>query len=417
MFSGEKNVTIIPITGDEVDVLLSKYPYYAKTIIPKNTYAELDKDIETIAVKATLTTTSEMPDNVVYFICEQIFANLNSFKAMHAAYASLTKEAMIEGLTAPLHPGALQYFQEIELTSYQILKIGTGNISGIYYPTGANIAQLINQNSNKHNIYLKSEQSAGSVYNINAIVAGEIDFGLAQSDRQYQATMGEAEWAEAGPQEKLAGMFTLYPESVTLIASDASEIHSVFDLIGKRVNLGNKGSGPLQNSLDALNALGINPKDDILPFYETVDKAILMFKGGQIDAFFYTVGHPSTIVKDILNNEIMPAHLVSIKGYGLQKMVDQKPYYSMTTITSEMYPDEDISESIETFGVKATLLTSVDIPENIVYQITHDLFENLLDFKKLHPAYQNITKHSMLEGSTAPIHPGAMKYFKEVGLQ
>jgi len=230
----------------------------------------------------------------------------------------------------------MKYYKEVGLITTDKYIIGTGSITGVYYPTGGAIAQLVNKTTDTHNIRLSIMSTPGSVYNIENLMNYRIEFGLVQSDTQYQAYYGFGEW---------------------------------------------NAVGPLQNSLDALTSLGIHPIDDITPFYETADNALIMFKSGQIDAFFYTVGHPSSIIEDILSNEIMPAHLVPIKGYGLKLMVSGKPYYSMTTITSEMYPDAGITEEIETFGVKATLVTFLAKHEIVYFNITFWLYGYILGHK------------------------------------
>ena len=414
-FYGERPVKIIPIDGEGIDELVDEIPYYAKSLIPGGLYPGVEEDVETFGVKATFVTHDEMPDEVVFSICAEIFDNIEAFRSLHPAYQTLTPENMLEGLSAPIHPGALAFYQEREMTNFQMMEIGTGSTAGVYYPTGGAIAQMVNQNTD-HNIYMISRSTPGSVFNINAVLYGEMPFGIAQSDRQYQAVNGESEWEEDGAQDRLRAVFSIHPESIALIATDESGIKSMQDLKGKRVNLGNHGSGQLQNSMDAINAFNIN-EDDIITFYEDARHGAEMLIKGKIDAFFYTVGHPSSFICEILMNEERPVHLVPITGPAINLLISEKPYYAEAIIPKEIYPGAQLEADIPTFGVKATFVTSVDMPEDIVYDITRSIFENFAEFKELHPAYQVLTVPDMLEGNSAPFHSGAVKYYKEKGLQ
>jgi len=292
--------------------------------------------------------------------------------------------------------------------------IGTGGITGIYYPTGGAIAKMINQKRKKYGIRCTVESTSGSVFNINAIMSGDLEFGVVQSDRQYQAVNGLAEWENMGKQTSLRSVFSIHPESITLVAAMDANIMDIRDLIGKRVNIGNPGSGQRQNSIDALSAVGINFETDILAEGIKAAEAPGLLQDGRIDAFFYTVGHPSGAIKEATAGK-RKVRFASIKG--IDALLNKYPYYTKAYIPIRYYPGIDNKEDVPTFGVKATLVTSAKVSENVVYAITKEVFENFSAFKKLHPSYQVLTKKSMLEGLTAPIHPGAMKYYKEAGLK
>ncbi|MBT8339280.1 MAG: TAXI family TRAP transporter solute-binding subunit, partial [Desulfatitalea sp.] len=141
--------------------------------------------------------------------------------------------------------------------------IGTGGITGVYYPTGGAIANMVNKKRDTYNIRCTVESTGGSVFNVNAVMAGDLEFGVVQSDRQYQAVKGMAEWQQKGPQEDLRAVFSIHPESVTLLAAVDAGINDIRDLKGKRVNIGNPGSGQRQNAIDALEAVGINYETDL----------------------------------------------------------------------------------------------------------------------------------------------------------
>jgi TRAP transporter TAXI family solute receptor len=293
--------------------------------------------------------------------------------------------------------------------------IGTGGITGVYYPTGGAIARIVNKKKDEYGIRCTVESTGGSVFNVNAVMSGDLEFGVVQSDRQYQAINGLAEWKDKGKQEDLRAVFTIHPESITLVAAVDAGIESIQDLKGKRVNIGNPGSGQRQNSIDALSAVGIDYKTDITAESVKAAEAPGLLQDGRIDAFFYTVGHPAGNIKEATAGA-RKVRIVPITGPGIDKLVADNPYYAKATVPISFYPGAENDADVETFGVKATFVTSAKVPDNVVYAITKEVFDNFEDFKKLHPAYVVLTKQNMLEGQSAPIHPGALKYYKEAGL-
>lgn len=291
--------------------------------------------------------------------------------------------------------------------------IGTGGITGVYYPTGGAIARIVNKKRKVYGIRCTVESTGGSVFNVNAIMAGDLEFGVVQSDRQYQAINGLAEWKEKGPQKDLRAVFTIHPESITLVAADDAGIKSMKDLRGKRVNIGNPGSGQRQNSIDALDNAGIDFNNDLKAEGVKAAEAAGLLQDGRIDAFFYTVGHPNGSIKEATAGR-RKVHFVPITG--LDKLLKKYPYYAASVVPIKFYPGASNSADVETFGVKATFVTSAKVHDRVVYAITKEVFDNFEAFKKLHPAYGVLTKKNMLEGMSAPIHPGAMKYYKEAGM-
>ena len=291
--------------------------------------------------------------------------------------------------------------------------IGTGGITGVYYPTGGAIARIVNKKRKVYGIRCTVESTGGSVFNVNAVMAGDLEFGVVQSDRQFQAIKGMAEWKDKGPQKDLRAVFTIHPESITLVAADDAGIKSINDLRGKRVNIGNPGSGQRQNSIDGLMNAGINYEKDLKAEGVKAAEAPGLLQDGRIDAFFYTVGHPSGAIKEATAGR-RKVHFVPITG--VDKLLKKYPYYAKAMIPIKLYPGATNTKDVQTFGVKATFVTSAKVPDRVVYAITKEVFDNFEAFKKLHPAYQVLTKKNMLEGMSAPIHPGAMKYYKEAGL-
>jgi TRAP transporter TAXI family solute receptor len=291
--------------------------------------------------------------------------------------------------------------------------IGTGGITGVYYPTGGNIAKMINEMNKEYGIRATSEATGGSVFNINAIMAGDLEFGVAQSDRQFQAFNGLAEWKEKGPQKALRAVFSIHPESVTLVAADDAGITTIHDLKGRRINIGNPGSGQRQNAIDALKNAGIDFQKDLKAEEVKAAEAPGLLQDGRIDAFFYTVGHPSGAIKEATSGR-RKVHLVPITN--IQRLTSEYPYYVKAIIPMKLYPSATNKEDVETFGVKATFVTSSEVPDNVVYVITKVVFDHFEAFKTLHPAYEILNKENMMEGMSAPIHPGAIRYYREAGL-
>ncbi|GAH52104.1 unnamed protein product, partial [marine sediment metagenome] len=228
---------------------------------------------------------------------------------------------------------------------------------------------------------------------------------------QYQAYNGLAEWSRLGKQTELRSVFSIHPESITLIASEKSGIREIKDLKDKRVNLGNPGSGHLQNSKDVLEAAGLTERDLSAEYVRAVEAPGLL-QDERVDAFFYTVGHPSSNIKEATSGRIK-VFIVPIRGPDIDKMLEKYPYYAKSKISHSFYRYALNTEDIETIGVKATFVTSKKVDEDIVYAITKEVFENFEDFKALHPAYEVLTKENMLKGLSAPIHKGALKYYKE----
>lgn len=290
--------------------------------------------------------------------------------------------------------------------------IGTGDITGVYYPTGGAIAKIVNKKRETYGIRTTVEATIGSVYNVNAIMSGDLEFGIVQSDRQYQAINGMKEW-DGAPQKDLRAVFSIHPESVTLLAAVDADIKTISDLKGKQVNIGNPGSGQRGNAIDALEAAGINWQTDIKAKSVEAAKAPGLLQDKKIDAFFYTVGHPSSAFKEATSGS-RPTRFVAITE--IDDLIRRFPYYAKSYIPAGLYPGAANEEDNPTFGVKATFCTSAKMPDDVVYAITKEVFENFEEFKKLHPAYQVITKKSMLEGLSAPLHPGAVRYYKEAGL-
>lgn len=293
--------------------------------------------------------------------------------------------------------------------------IGTGGVTGVYYPTGGAIAKMVNKKRNEYKLRATVESTGGSVFNANAIATGDLEFGILQSDRQFQAYNGTADW-EGKPITKLRAVFSIHPELVNIVAGADKNIKTIYDLKGKIVNIGNPGSGQRGNALELFAVAGIDPEKDLKTEGLKPAESASMLQDGRIDAFFYTVGHPNGSMKEAVAGA-RKVNFVEVPAEISAKLIEKYPFFAAASVPVKLYPGIDNDADVPTFGVKATLCTSSDVSDDIVYAITKEVFENFEEFKNLHPAYASLTKAQMLDGLSAPIHPGAMKYYKEAGLK
>ena len=293
----------------------------------------------------------------------------------------------------------------------QFISIGTGGVTGVSYPTGGAICRLVKKDRKEHGLRCSAESTGGSIYNINTIRAGELEFGVAQSDWQYHAYNGTSKFEEQGAFENLRAVFSVHPEPVTVIASDDSGINTLTDAKGKRLNIGNPGSGT-RGTWDVIEeALGWERSDLKLAAEMKSAETGQAVCDGKIDAYFWLVGHPSALTQESLAT--CAAHLVNVEGEAIDKLVADNPYYRKAVIPAGMYNNE---QDIQTFGVGATFVSSADVPEDVVYVVVKAVFENFDQFKKLHPAFANLTEKEMItDAISAPLHDGAAKYYKERG--
>ncbi|MGA6927307.1 MAG: TAXI family TRAP transporter solute-binding subunit [Desulfosarcina sp.] len=291
--------------------------------------------------------------------------------------------------------------------------IGTGGVTGVYYPTGGAICRLVNKARKEHGIRCSVESTGGSVYNLNAIRAGELDMGVAQSDWQYHAYHGTSKFADAGPNKDLRAVFSVHPEPFTVVARADAGIKTFTDLKGKRVNIGNPGSGQRGTMEELMGALGWTNDDFKLASELKPDEHSKALCDNKIDAFVYTVGHPAGNIQEAASS--CDVVLVDVSGPVVDKLVKDNPYYRYATLPGGMYRGTDTDT--KTFGVGATFVSSAKVPEEVIYPVVKAVFDNFDEFKKLHPAFDVLKKEEMVkDGLSAPLHDGAIRYYKEVGL-
>ena len=297
-------------------------------------------------------------------------------------------------------------------TAQEFISIGTGGVTGVYYPTGGAICRLVNRDRKEHGIRCAVESTGGSVYNINTIKAGELEFGVAQSDWQYHAYNGTSRFAD-NPFPEIRAVMSVHPEPFTLIVRGDSGITSFEELAGKRVNVGNPGSGQRATMEVVMDAFGIGMNDLALATEYKGSEMAKQLCDGNIDAMIYTIGHPAAAIKEATTT--CDARLISVTGAPIDKLVADNPFYRVATIPGGMYAGTDGETT--TFGVGATFVTSTRVPADTVYIVAKAVMENIEDFKGLHPAFANLDPAQMVtDGLSAPLHEGAARAYKELGL-
>ncbi|TIP87519.1 MAG: TAXI family TRAP transporter solute-binding subunit [Mesorhizobium sp.] len=322
----------------------------------------------------------------------------------HARTARLG--AQIAALSAAL------LFSASAMAQQNFVTIGTGGVTGVYYAAGGAICRLLNKDRKTHGIRCSVESTGGSAFNVNTIKEGELDFGMAQSDVQYNAYKGLESFKDGGAHTDLRAVFSIHPEPFTVLAHPNAGVTKFEDFKGKRFNVGNPGSGTRASMERLLGAMGWTLADFSLASELKADEHGPALCDGKIDGFFYGVGHPSANIQDPTTT--CGAKLVPLTGEVVDKLVAENPYYAKAVIPGGLYANNP--NDTETFGVLATLVTSAKVPDESVYQLTRAVFENFDEFKSLHPAFANLDPAKMVaEGNSAPLHPGAEKYFKEKG--
>jgi len=292
------------------------------------------------------------------------------------------------------------------------ITIGTGGVTGVYYAAGGAICRLVNKDRKSHGIRCSVESTGGSVFNINTIKAGELDMGVAQSDVHYNATNGLAQFKDGGAYRELRAVMSLHPEPFTVLSRKELNIKTFTEFKGKKFNVGNPGSGTRASMEELLGAMGWKMSDFGLASELKADEHGPALCDGKIDGFFYAVGHPSANIQDPTTT--CGAKLVALTGPAVEKLVKEKPYYAKATIPGGLYPNNP--QVTETYGVLATFVSSTKTPPETIYVVVKAVFDNFDEFKKLHPALANLKPEAMVkDGLSAPLHAGAVKYYKEKG--
>jgi TRAP transporter TAXI family solute receptor len=291
--------------------------------------------------------------------------------------------------------------------------IGTGSRSGVYIQVGRAICRLLNEQSDRHGLVCSAPPTAGSISNLESVRAGDLEFGVVQSDWHHFALSGTSRFADAGPDQKLRSLFSVHGEPFTLVARRDAGIAGLDDLEGKRVNIGNPGSGQRATMELVMAAKGWTKGSFSLANELPASQQSLALCHDRVQAMVYTVGHPNPSVRQA--TDLCDASIVNVKDATIDRLVAEYPFYSYVTIPGGLYTAN--AEPVTTFGVRATVVSSADVDADVVYEVVKAVFDDLEEFKRFHPAFSALTPEVMVkEGLSAPLHDGAARYFQEKGL-
>ena len=297
-----------------------------------------------------------------------------------------------------------------QLFSSEFITIGTGSVTGIYYTTGGSICRLVNKYKDS-TIRCSIQSTEGSLYNLNSVNNKDLDFAIVQSDILYQASHNKNNFKNSS-YSKVKSIMAIYPELLTLVTKKDANINTIMDIKDKRINLGSSGSGNETTALTLFNEIGLTKNDLKEASSYNASEMSDALKNNKIDGYFYMVGHPTSTIKD--SSSSVNIKIIPIENEITNKLIEKYPYFTKGNIPGGIYKGQ--VEDIPTFGVKAVLVVNEKVNEKIVYALVKAILENFDEFKKLHPAYSNITKESLLEGISTPLHEGAKKYYEEIGL-
>lgn len=303
------------------------------------------------------------------------------------------------------------YAQQRQVKPVQ-LTIGTGDKNGGLYPIGISIGKVLNINSRIHKLNPNVVATEGAVYNIDKVISGELILGIVENDVQYRAYKGLGEW-EGTPQYDLRSIISLAPEIIQLIVSENSKIKTLMDLENKNINIGMIGENTYYNSQLILSSYGL---DNYTVNYDnqstSLKETITMLQDGRLDGFFINSIVPLYIIKQL--SETTKIRFIDITG--VNKLLIQYPDYNITELNKSVYPKTNNPNSIKTLSVMTSIVTSSKTSNYAAYIIAKEIVENLHILKTLHPSLRNLNIKEMLKYNTAPIHPGAMRYYVDNGL-
>lgn len=294
----------------------------------------------------------------------------------------------------------------------KFITIGTGGVTGVYYPTGGAICRLVNKGRKDHGIRCSVESTGGSVYNTRTIRGGELDFGVVQSDVQSAAMEGKRAFSDDEPYSNLRSVFSIHSEPLHVMVRNDAGINSVADMKGKRVNIGNPGSGQRVLADVLMDAAGITPSDLSLAAELKSSEQAAALCDGKIEAAIWAAGLPNGSTMEATST--CDVKLLDLTTSGTAKVLASNPAYAAAAIPAGLYPNNEIE--IASWGPKATFVADANTSDEVVYVLVKSVFDNFTDFKKLHPAFGTLEEENMIkDGLSAPLHPGAIKYYKERG--
>lgn len=309
---------------------------------------------------------------------------------------SRTARALLYALLLPL---------SAEASDNDSVSIATASPDGVYHIVGRAICRAVD-------FPCLAEPSDGSIANLDNVRHGAATLALAQSDSQHFAVYGTEAFRDAGPDSELRSVFSLHSEPFTLVVRRDAGIQSLDDMPRHSVNIGNPGSGQHGTMLRLMQTRGWRHSDFRLVNELPADQQSMELCHGNIDAMVYTVGHPNASVAQAIR--LCNAALIDVTGEAVDRLVEETPYFTRAWIAGGLYgPDQP---AVRTFGVRATLVTSAQADPEMIYRLVSGVFHDLLRFKAAHPALGMLTAQEMIhDGLSAPLHEGALRYYREQG--
>jgi TRAP transporter TAXI family solute receptor len=296
-------------------------------------------------------------------------------------------------------------------TQQKFISIGTGGVTGVYYAVGGAVCRQVNKDRAKTGIRCAVESTGGSLFNVNAIKSGELDFGMTQSDVQYNAVKGLQQFKDKVDSE-LRAVYAVHPEPFTVLARKGGQHQQVRGFQGQAFQCRQPWFGHARLHAAVVGRIAVDDEGFALATELNADEQGPALCDNKIDGFYYGVGHPSAAIQDPTTT--CGARLVSLTGPAINALLKKYPYYSVATIPGGMYANNPTPAT--TYGVMATLVVSAKQPDDVVYHLVKATFDNFDEFKQLHPAFTNLDPKAMIKaGLSAPLHPGALKYYKEKG--
>lgn len=296
-----------------------------------------------------------------------------------------------------------------------IFNIGTAGVTGIFWPTGGYICNLVNRSrqSQGHNLRCTVESTAGSVYNLRAIRNGDLDLGLAQSDLQYYAYKGKGAFKEEGPNPDLRYIMSFTANMIHVVVREGSGIKTFRDIKGKRFNTGNAGSGTEVTARLLMSYFGLEPSDLAVESKLASREQSSALCDGKIDGYLYPTAVPVAVIEEAANT--CKVDIISIDGPELDKLLEEHPYFEPMTIPANTY--RGVDHDVKTFGYMATLVTSTKFPEEAAYNLAKAVMNGFEGFKQQGAAFKLMERESSIKvGRHIPYHPGAERYYREAGL-
>ena len=292
------------------------------------------------------------------------------------------------------------------------ITIGTGGVTGVYYPAGGATCKLLNQTREDHGVRCSAEATLGSISNIRKLRSADVDFGFVQSDWRHHAFHGTSRFAEEGALDSLRSVFSLHPEVATLVVRKDTGFEALNDLNTARVNIGRKGSGSEASWNVLVDTIGWTVADKKNLTHLGSSELADALCAGKIDAYFALIGHPAALIED--TQSLCNIRLIGFDEEAVQLLTGDVPYYSATAIPAGLYGQND---AVPSFGGAASLMTSEKMPDDVVHTVVETVYSNFEDFRKLHPALAQLNPVDLVaQENSVPLHRGALKFFQEQGL-